>query len=127
MVEQVKKYLENRYKLFMSTVIPEHLRGSQIGGILSNLNLVYSFIALKFKIQNPEFSFIGLQDSQIDGITFWSMVYYSLRCGNVNSALKCLENAGPGHEDLITALSERIKNPVQKISSKLDLQLKMQY
>jgi nuclear pore complex protein Nup93 len=55
------------------------------------------------------------------------MVYYSLRCGNVNSALKCLENAGPGHEDLITALSERIKNPVQKISSKLDLQLKMQY
>lgn len=127
MVEQAKKYLENRYKLFMSTVISEHLRESQRGGVPSNLNLVSSFVALKFRNQNPESSFIGLQDGQIDGKPFWPMVYYCLRCGDVNSALKCLEHAGPGHEDLITALGERIKNPEQKISSKLDLQLKMQY
>lgn len=126
MVEQAKKYLENRYKLFMSTVISEHLRESQRGGIPSNLNLVSSFVALKFRNLN-ETSLLGLQDGQIDGKPFWPMVYFCLRCGDVNSALKCLENAGPGHEDLVTALEERIKNPDQKISSKLDLQIKMQY
>ncbi|KAL1389145.1 hypothetical protein pipiens_012592 [Culex pipiens pipiens] len=39
-IEQAKRYLENRYKLFMQTVIAEHLRDAQRGGISSILNLV---------------------------------------------------------------------------------------
>ncbi|KAL1377583.1 hypothetical protein pipiens_016166 [Culex pipiens pipiens] len=41
-IEQAKRYLENRYKLFMQTVIAEHLRDAQRGGISSILNLVGS-------------------------------------------------------------------------------------
>lgn len=125
-VDQAKKYLESRYKLFMSTVISEHLRESQRGGVPSNLNLVGSFVMLKFRNQN-ETSYIGLQDGQLEGKPFWPMVYFCLRCGDVQSALKCLEMASPGHEDLIAALEEKIKNPDHRISSKLELQIKMKY
>ncbi|KAL9698974.1 hypothetical protein quinque_002415 [Culex quinquefasciatus] len=38
-IEQAKRYLENRYNLFMQTVIAEHLRDAQRGGIPSILNL----------------------------------------------------------------------------------------
>lgn len=51
-VEQSKKYLENRYKVYMSTVIADHLRDAQRGGIPSTLNLVSSFVGLKFN--NPD-------------------------------------------------------------------------
>ncbi|EDS28883.1 nuclear pore complex protein Nup93 [Culex quinquefasciatus] len=51
-IEQAKRYLENRYKLFMQTVIAEHLRDVQRGGISSILNLVGSFVGLKFANQN---------------------------------------------------------------------------
>ncbi|KAL9701569.1 hypothetical protein quinque_005010 [Culex quinquefasciatus] len=45
-IEQAKRYLENRYNLFMQTVIAEHLRDAQRGGIPSILNLVGSFVGL---------------------------------------------------------------------------------
>ncbi|KAL1404185.1 hypothetical protein pipiens_019017 [Culex pipiens pipiens] len=47
-IEQAKRYLENRYKLFMQTANAEHLRDAHRDGILSILNLVGSLVRLKF-------------------------------------------------------------------------------
>ncbi|EDS25850.1 nuclear pore complex protein Nup93 [Culex quinquefasciatus] len=126
-IEQAKRYLENRYKLFMQTVIAEHLRDAQRGGIPSILNLVGSFVGLKFANQNQNSSFIGLQDGHVDGKPLWPMVYYCLRCGDIASALKCMQMAGPGHDDFIAVLEEKCRNPGQKINPKLELQIRMQY
>lgn len=73
-IEQAKKYLEDRfvtncnykyfiintytisliyrYKEFMSTVIKDHLREAQRGGVPSTYNLVNAFVGYKFKNQN---------------------------------------------------------------------------
>lgn len=75
-VEQAKKYLENRYvsfhyfclkaydrkfkpcycyfryKLYMSTVIKDHLREAQRSGVPSTYKLVGSYVGLKFNNQN---------------------------------------------------------------------------
>lgn len=51
-VEQGKKYLENRYKLYMSTVIKDHLREAQRSGVPSTYKLVSSYVGLKFNNQN---------------------------------------------------------------------------
>lgn len=125
-IDQAKRYLENRYKLFMQTVISEHLRDAQRGGIPSIMNLVGSFVGLKFANQNNS-SFIGLQDGHVDGKPLWPMVYYCLRCGDITSALKCMQMAGPGHDDFISVLEEKSRNPSQKINPKLELQIRMQY
>lgn len=92
-IEQAKKYLEYRYKLYMTTVISDHLRDAQRGGIPTTFNLVSSYVGLKFNNQINN-SLIGLQDGYIDSKPLWPLIYYSLRCGDLQSALKCMELAG---------------------------------
>lgn len=89
-IEQAKKYLENRYKIYMQTVISGNLRDAQRGGIPSTFNLVSSFVGLTFN----QGTCFGLQDAKIEGKPLWPMVYYCLRCGDIQSALKCMEMAG---------------------------------
>uniref|UniRef100_A0A7G3AGN5 Nuclear pore protein n=1 Tax=Lutzomyia longipalpis TaxID=7200 RepID=A0A7G3AGN5_LUTLO len=126
LVQQAKKYLEHRYKVYMSTVVSEHLREAQLGGVPNTFNLVSAFVRLKFgDVDN--LNYIGLQDGRIDGKPIWPMVFYCLRCGDIQAALKCLEFIGPGHEDVIQVLEEKFRKPEQRISSKLEQQIKMQY
>lgn len=126
LIVQAKKYLENRYKLYMQTVSSENLREAQRGGIPSTFNLVSSFVSVKFsKVANV--ASIGLQDGLVEGKPVWPMVYYSLRCGDIQSALRCVQMAGPGNEDIIAVLEEKCKHPEQKLNSKLEHQIKMMY
>lgn len=81
-----------RYKLFMQTYISDRLPEAQRGGVPSVFNLVSSYVALNFNNQTG--NTIGLQDGHIDGKPLWPMVYYSLRCGSIQSALKCLQQTG---------------------------------
>lgn len=43
-VEQAKRYLEDRYKDFMATVIKDHLRDAQRGGVPSTFHLVQAYV-----------------------------------------------------------------------------------
>uniref|UniRef100_A0A1A9ZUH8 Nuclear pore protein n=1 Tax=Glossina pallidipes TaxID=7398 RepID=A0A1A9ZUH8_GLOPL len=122
-VEQAKKYLENRYKLYMSSIIGSNLREAQRGGIPSTFNLVSAFVGLNFNKSNCFY----LQGVDIDGRPLWPMVYYCLRCGDMRSALRCLLMGRAGHEDFIQLLEDKINKSEQKINSKLEEQLKMHY
>ncbi|KAG5670116.1 hypothetical protein PVAND_000399 [Polypedilum vanderplanki] len=122
-VDQAKKYLEKHFKVFMQTVISEHLKEAQRGGEASNYKLIEAFVNLKFR--NPN-ELIGLQDRR-DNFWPWPMVYYSMRCGDNKSALKCLETFVSDQKELITAFEEILKNPDGKISAKIKSQIKMQY
>uniref|UniRef100_A0A336LSA7 Nuclear pore protein n=1 Tax=Culicoides sonorensis TaxID=179676 RepID=A0A336LSA7_CULSO len=126
LVLQAKKYLENRYKLYMQTVSSENLREAQRGGIPSTYNLVSSFVNIKFNnIGNA--TTIGLQDGLVEGKPVWPMIYYSLRSGDLQSALFCAQSTGPGNEDIIAVLEKRIRNPEYLKNSKHELQIKMLY
>lgn len=122
LVGQAKKYLETRYKLFMSKVTSE--QNARLGGVPSNYNLISAYVGLKFCDQSGSFA-IGLQDGFVDGRPLWPMVYYCLRCGDIPSAIKCLQ--GTEHRDIIQALEERMYRPEQRLNSKLETQLRMQY
>ncbi|XP_055389893.1 nuclear pore complex protein Nup93-1 [Condylostylus longicornis] len=122
-IEQAKKYLENRYKLYMSTVISGNLREAQRGGVPSIFNLVSSFVSLTFN-QNNSF---GLQDGLIEGKPLWPMIYYCLRCGDIAAALKCMQMSCAGQEDFMQALEDKLHKPEQKLNSKLENQLKLLY
>uniref|UniRef100_A0A1A9WVB1 Nuclear pore protein n=1 Tax=Glossina brevipalpis TaxID=37001 RepID=A0A1A9WVB1_9MUSC len=121
-VDQAKKYLENRYKVYMSTIISKNLREARRGGVPSTFNLVSTFVGLTFNKSNC----FGLHDS-IEGKPLWPMVYYCLRCGDVQSALRCVQMGGAGHEDLIQILEDKCNKPEQKINSKLEGQVKLHY
>ncbi|CAG9807920.1 unnamed protein product [Chironomus riparius] len=122
-VDQAKKYLEKHFRVFMQTVISEHLKETQRGGDPSNYKLIEAFVNLK--LRNPN-ELIGLQDRR-DNFFPWPNVFYSMRCGDNKSALKCLENNLQDQKDIITAIEELLKSADGKISVKIKSQIKMQY
>lgn len=96
----------------MTAVISDNLRDAQRGGVPSTYNLVSAFVGLKINNQNSnsfigkttwianrftrliDWNYAGLQDGFVDGKPLWPLVYYSLRCGDIQSALKFLGRAG---------------------------------
>lgn len=73
----------------MQIVISGNLKQAERGGIPSTFNLVGSFVGLTFGHEEH----FGLQDRYADNRPLWPMVYYSLRCGDIESALRYIEMA----------------------------------
>lgn len=120
-VFQARKYLENRYKDFMNSVISENLAQAMRGGIPGTLPLVKSFVRVKIQ------SMLGLEGAQIDGRPLWPLVYYCMRAGDFNAALQCLKHAGPGVEEFRTVLEEAATNTGRRPSSRSESIVKLQY
>lgn len=126
-VEQAKKYLENRYKVYMTTVVAEHLKDAQRGGIPSIEKLVSAYVGLKFSnYQNTSIS-IGLM-GYVDNKPLWPMIYYCLRCGDIQTAIRLLENVGSkDNERILRALEHKYSKPDQRIDQQLELMIRNTY
>lgn len=59
------------------------------GGIPGTYSLVRSFVGVRI----PQ-GYFGLDPASLDGCPLWPLIYYCLRCGDVQSALHCTQNAG---------------------------------
>ncbi|CAH2067266.1 unnamed protein product, partial [Iphiclides podalirius] len=100
LIAQGKKYLEKRYKQYMSDVVRANPAAAMRGG-------------------EP--------DGVVDDRPLWPMIYYCLRSGDANAALYCLRKAGRDHEEFISALEEHIRNPEKALSDKLQTAINFQY
>ncbi|XP_034946888.1 nuclear pore complex protein Nup93-like [Chelonus insularis] len=104
-VEQAKKYLENRYKEFMNSLVSENLAQAKRGGIPGTLPLVKSFVGIK--VQNVR----DLEDAVVDDKPLWPLVYYCMRAGDFKAALECLNQCGSGQQEFNRqSLDESLEN-----------------
>lgn len=101
LVKQGKKYLEDRYKTYMSNIINENLSQAIRGGVPGTYPLVRSFVGLRL-----QGDYIGLTDGTIDERPLWPMVYYCLRSGDLNAAIYCLKRNGSSEFDNLVGLLE---------------------
>lgn len=69
LVRQGQKYLEDRYKTFMNSIITENLTQAGRGGIPGTYPLVKSFVGLRLQGE-----YLGLKDGMIDDRPLWPMV-----------------------------------------------------
>ncbi|XP_063617418.1 nuclear pore complex protein Nup93-like [Cydia splendana] len=120
-IAQGKKYLEKRYKQYMSDVVRTNPGGALRGGEPGTYPLVRGFVALRLQAAP------ALSDGTIDDRPLWPMVYYCLRSGDATAALHCLRKAGRDHEEFIAALEEHISNPEKALSDKLQTAINFQY
>ncbi|GLV42360.1 Nucleoporin 93kD-1 [Carabus blaptoides fortunei] len=74
LVEQAKKYLEERYKTYMSSVINENLHQAKRGGVPGTYPLVRSFVGIRL-----QGGYLGLQDGAIDDRPLWPMYRRQVR------------------------------------------------
>ncbi|XP_047544610.1 nuclear pore complex protein Nup93-like [Vanessa atalanta] len=123
LISQGKKYLEKRYKQYMSDVVRANPAAAMRGGEPGTFPLVRGFVGLRLQGQNTQ----GLTDGVIEDRPLWPMVYYCLRSGDATAALHCLRKAGRDHEEFIAALEEHIKGPEKALSDKLQTAINFQY
>ncbi|CAH2240566.1 jg21040 [Pararge aegeria aegeria] len=123
LIAQGKKYLEKRYKQYMSDVVRANPAAALRGGEPGTFPLVRGFVGLRLQGLNIQ----GLTDGVVDDRPLWPMVYYCLRSGDSNAALYCLRKAGRDHEEFIAALEDHIRDPEKALSDKLQTEINLKY
>ncbi|KZC06930.1 PREDICTED: nuclear pore complex protein Nup93-like [Dufourea novaeangliae] len=120
-VLQARKYLENRYRDFMTSVISENLAQAKRGGIPGTVPLVKSFVSVK--VQNLR----DLEDVVVADKPLWPLVYYCMRVGDYKAALQCLNQCNAEFPEFKTALEEACNDPEKHPSSYAESNLKLHY
>lgn len=85
MIANARSYLEQRYTVFMKSYVKSHLSKAKLGGIPGIYPLVRSFVSIYInQYNNPDQLFY-------EGLPFWPLVYYLIRCGDLESVVRVLE------------------------------------
>lgn len=85
MIGNARSYLEQRYIVFMKTYIKSHLSKAKLGGIPGTYPLVRSFVSVYInQYNNPDQIFY-------EGLPFWPLLYFLIRCGDLESVVLVLE------------------------------------
>lgn len=123
LVRQGKKYLEDRYKTYMTNIINENLAHAERGGIPGTYYLVRSFVGLRLQGE-----YLGLQDGVIDDRPLWPMVYYCLRSGDLAAAIHCLKKSSlPEYQEIISILETILNHPNSPEIMKLEDSIRFSY
>ncbi|XP_030378637.1 nuclear pore complex protein Nup93-1 [Scaptodrosophila lebanonensis] len=121
-VRQARTYLEQRYKIYMSTIIEKNLLVAQRGGIPNIYHMVSSFVSVTF--QHPQ-TLVGLLDVA-NGKPLWPLVYFSLRSGDWQAAIQYLKEFSYC-PDLIKIMAQKQRPEEEMTSGKIEGQLKLEY
>ncbi|XP_046387019.1 nuclear pore complex protein Nup93-like [Ischnura elegans] len=150
LVSQSRKYLEERYKTYMQSVVTSDLVSASLGSAPSTLSLVHAFASVRlgsrsfntFSAQqsmqspargqrfhtssmHPE---TGTEESPtIDGLPAWALVFYCLRCGDLRAALEYAIRAGSELEEVSKVLRECIDSPEGTLAPKHEMQVRYQF
>ncbi|KAJ5080756.1 nuclear pore complex protein nup93 [Anaeramoeba ignava] len=81
-------FLESQYTKFIRNQIQKNPRKAKVGGVPGIISLIYGFLNIQFKTSEDHWpsNFVDF----VDGIPVWPIIYYLLRCGELESILKFL-------------------------------------
>lgn len=85
MIGNARSYLEQRYIVFMKSYVKSHLSKAKLGGIPGTYPLVRSFVSVYIN------QYTNLSQIFYDGLPFWPLLYYLIRCGDLESVVRVLE------------------------------------
>lgn len=123
MISQARKYLEKCYQLYMNIKVSQSL--SEVRrGVPGTYSLVCSF--LQIQISSGAISSLGLEDINIGGLPYWPLIYYLLRCGDIESAVTATKTLLPNLNDFYAVLLD-LKQNGGKLSNKVEKTVKRQY
>ncbi|XP_060553313.1 nuclear pore complex protein Nup93-like [Ruditapes philippinarum] len=121
-VRNARTHLEQSYKKFITRHISGNLQQAQLGGVPGTCNLVRSYLNIR-QATLPR----GLEDGAVDGHPTWAMIYYCLRCGDLNAAQTIVQKAGHQLGDFPTFLKEYMSNNDHRLSPSSETKIRLQY
>ncbi|KAI4825861.1 hypothetical protein KUCAC02_021526 [Chaenocephalus aceratus] len=107
-VRQALNFLENSYKNYTMVTVFGNLHQAQLGGVPGTYQLVRSFLNIKLPGPLP-----GMQDGEIEGHPVWAVIYYCLRCGDLNAAMQVVNRVQHQLGDFKTWFQEYMTSPGQ--------------
>ncbi|XP_015820871.1 nuclear pore complex protein Nup93 isoform X3 [Nothobranchius furzeri] len=121
-VRQALSFLENRYKHHTMGTVFGNLHQAQLGGVPGTYQLVRSFLNIKLPGPLP-----GMQDGEIEGHPVWAVVYYCLRCGDLNAAMQVVSKVHHQLGDFKTWFQEYMNSPDKRLSPTSENKLRLHY
>ncbi|XP_049773822.1 nuclear pore complex protein Nup93-like isoform X1 [Schistocerca cancellata] len=121
LITQAKRHLEERYRLFLTSMVEANLAQARRGAIPGTYPLVTSFLRVHMNIN------IYAEEVEIvDGFPVWAVVYNCIRCGDLAAALHCVKKS-PALEEFCSILEEVIRTPEGRRSSRVDSYFRFNY
>uniref|UniRef100_A0A1A8MD62 Nuclear pore complex protein Nup93 n=4 Tax=Nothobranchius TaxID=28779 RepID=A0A1A8MD62_9TELE len=121
-VRQALSFLENRYKHHTMGTVFGNLHQAQLGGVPGTYQLVRSFLNIKLPGPLP-----GMQDGEIEGHPVWAVIYYCLRCGDLNAAMQVVSKVHHQLGDFKTWFQEYMNSPDKRLSPTSENKLRLHY
>lgn len=121
-VARARSFLESSYTKFIKLTVFSNLTNAGLGGVPGNYHLVRSFLNVRVPATHP-----GLDDGLVDGVPVWALIYYCLRCGDLNAACEGARQAGPGLGDIHTLLQELKSSNGTRLSPQTESMVRIQY
>uniref|UniRef100_A0A669DQN6 Nuclear pore complex protein Nup93 n=1 Tax=Oreochromis niloticus TaxID=8128 RepID=A0A669DQN6_ORENI len=121
-VRQALAFLENSYKNYTMVTVFGNLHQAQLGGVPGTYQLVRSFLNIKLPGPLP-----GMQDGEIEGHPVWAVIYYCLRCGDLNAAMQVVNRMQHQLGDFKTWFQEYMNSPDRRLSPTSENKLRLHY
>ncbi|XP_064640294.1 nuclear pore complex protein Nup93-like [Lineus longissimus] len=121
-VTQARKYLEHLYKKYIQSCIYGNRQQAKLGGIPGTYPLVRSFLNVKVPAGTQ-----GLEDGTIDGHPVWALVYYCVRCGDLQAALNIVKTSAKQLGEFEGYLQEYAHGEDRRLSPENETKIKLQY
>uniref|UniRef100_A0A671V3Z2 Nuclear pore complex protein Nup93 n=1 Tax=Sparus aurata TaxID=8175 RepID=A0A671V3Z2_SPAAU len=121
-VRQALSFLENSYKNYTMVTVFGNLHQAQLGGVPGTYQLVRSFLNIKLPGPLP-----GMQDGEIEGHPVWAVIYYCLRCGDLNAAMQVVNRVQHQLGDFKTWFQEYMNSPDRRLSPTSENKLRLHY
>lgn len=120
-VQKGKEYLEKMYSNHIQNTIYSNLQQAQLGGIPSTYNQVKSYL----NVRPPHIK--GLEDGHVDGHPVWAMIYFCLRCGDLQAALQVTEKASHNLGDFPAFFREYVTDEDNRLSAASETKINLHY
>lgn len=120
-VDKAREYLEQMYTKHINKTICENLQQAQRGGVPGTYNNVKSFL----NVRPP--NMLDLEDGLVDNHPTWAMVYYCLRCGDLQAARQVVDKCGHNLGDFRSFMHEYVSSEDHRLSSGSETKIHLQY
>ena len=120
-VDKAREYLELMYTKHINTKICENLQQAQRGGVPGTYNNVKSFL----NVRPPTIP--NLEDGLVENHPTWAMVYYCLRCGDLQAAKQVVDKCGHNLGDFKSFMHEYVSSEDHRLSSGSETKIQLQY
>uniref|UniRef100_A0A3Q1G119 Nuclear pore complex protein Nup93 n=1 Tax=Acanthochromis polyacanthus TaxID=80966 RepID=A0A3Q1G119_9TELE len=115
-------YYFQPYKNYTMVTVFGNLHQAQLGGVPGTYQLVRSFLNIKLPGPLP-----GMQDGEIEGHPVWPVIYYCLRCGDLNAAMQVVNRVQHQLGDFKTWFQEYMNSPDRRLSPTSENKLRLHY